>query len=85
MEKDYTEIAIRHHDKIYIIDYNTNLYSEGDIKAMILAETDEEDPETDLTDYMCASEMDIELGEYNKPKLLSVLSKNKGYLSFVIV
>lgn len=85
MEKDYNEIAIRHHDKIYIIGYNTNLYSEGDIKAMILAETDEEDPETDLTEYMCAAEMDIELGQKNKGKLLSVLSKNKGYLSFVIV
>ncbi len=85
MDKNWNEIAIRHHGKVYIIGYNTNLYSEGDIKAMILAETDEEDPETDLTDYMCASEMDIEKGEYNKPKLLSILSKNKGYLQFVIV
>ena len=85
MEKDYNEIAIKHHDKVYIIGYNTNLYSEGDIEAMILEETDEEDPETDLTDYMCATEIDIELGKKNKDKLLSVLSKNEGFLSFVIV
>ena len=85
MQKNWNEIAIRHHGKVYIIGYNTNLYSERDIKEIILAETDEEDPETDLTDYMCASEMDIQLGEHNKPKVLSLLVKNKGYLNFVIV
>lgn len=82
------QIAIRHQGNIYLLKYNPELYTEGQVRDIIAAETlehgNDEDYE-DLNDYECSSEFEITgpIRGYNGA-LMSLLAQLNGQVSFTI-